>query len=268
MNSEFSYLKDLIEIVEREGKEHNKKKLWSLIARYAQEKIGILAKDDSAKLIAEVHELNLEQYIRLQATKFYEKFPLNELKYDLVTDFIQMEHCRRRDDFEGFSLAVFQQLENVTNYLFTEKNLWGKAKELSQLPMFTSYSKDGLGKRFGITLGEQLMFRKDSNLDLRLNEFFNKESINVNFLIRFKVILYFIYFKEKVTSISDWNQVYALGYNIYLSRNRNHRGSINSESQAIKQEIITRSRYNYYLLFSGFLADFFQKITIAFPEES
>lgn len=69
-------------------------------------------------VIQNIHEYCVEQKIEKQATEFYNSFPINEIRDQLIQDYKKMEHERRRDDFENFCLCLYQQIENITNYLF------------------------------------------------------------------------------------------------------------------------------------------------------
>lgn len=263
MNSDLQYLAKLIEMVDKESDEHSRKKLWSLIGMLAKKEVGTISEKETNLLLSEVHELNMEQYIKVQAKHFYDEFPFPGIKDQLIYDFIEMEHCRRRDDFEGFSLAVFQQLENTITYIFSNDGLWEKGKLKKDTQFFTSVNKDGVLKPYGIqTLGSQLAYIKDvTDKEKIVNNYFLKNQDTVDFVSKFKLVLYFGYFNEVVKTFDEWSQVYNLGYDIYLSRNRNHRGAINTEAQSKKQTTISKNRYKYYLLFLGYLADFMQKIS-------
>ena len=65
------------------------------------------------KRLDSIYELCIEKIIREQATAFYKDFPskLEEIRPTLVNDYIRMERARRRDDFEEFCMAVYQQIE-------------------------------------------------------------------------------------------------------------------------------------------------------------
>lgn len=254
MSTTFTYLKQLIELVEREGDEHSQRKLWSLVSRYAQEQVGELPEKETGRLLAEVHELNLEQYIKVQAERFYESFPHNAIKPTLIADYIEMEHCRRRDDFERFAMAAYQQVENITNHLYTELRLFEKANAEKHTKMYT-----GKTSRYGVTLGEQLVFGKKEEKPAGILKLFAADKLN--YTQRFKVLLYFNYFNETVKTYDEWNDVYQTGYDLYLCRNRNHRGSTDSETQSERNHYLTEHKYRFYFIFMGFLADFVQTIT-------
>lgn len=259
MSTAFTYLKQLIELVEREGDEHNKRKLWSLISRYAQEQVGELPEKETGRLLAEVHELNMEQYIKVQAERFYESFPFASIKSVLINDYIEMEHCRRRDDFERFAMAAYQQLENIVNHLYLQRKLFAEAKIDKEVKMYTATSKDKPAYRYGITLGEQLVFAKKEDRAAAVAKLFAEDKLN--YTQRFKVVLYYCYFNKAVISYDQWNDIYQAGYDLYLCRNRNHRGGTDSETQSDRNQYLTQHKYQYYFIFMGFLADIVQTIS-------
>ena len=81
-------------------------------------------------VIQNIHEYCVEQKIEKQANEFYQSFPIEEIKDQLIQDYKKMEHERRRDDFENFCLSMYQQIENITNYLFEKYILkkWDSSK--------------------------------------------------------------------------------------------------------------------------------------------
>lgn len=262
MKTELSYLSQLITMIGSEGNEAQIKKLWSLVGLLAKKKVGNLKEKESIALLGEMHEFTMEQYIRIQAIHFYDGFPFTEIKQQLIQDFIEMEHCKRRDDFEGFALCAFQQLENITNYIFNEKDVWERLKKERGTKMYTGLNrKDNVAYRWGQTLGDQVTFTiKGANPEKLKADFFLKEKEKVDFLPKYKVILYYSYFKETINSYEDWNRMYDVGYNLYLCRNGNHRGSIHSDWQAAKSIELLDNKYSYYLVFLGYLADLVKNI--------
>jgi hypothetical protein len=262
MNSNLQYLSKLIQIIDTDGNDINKRKLWSLICLLAKKNVGEIPDLETFILVSEVHELNMEQYVRIQALNFYQGFPFGELRSELVNDFVEMEHCRRRDDFERFSMAAFQQIENITNYIFNHFSLFENANKDRDLPMLK-----GRTNRVGGPLGEQLVHYKIQDKKAAVEKLFKTPPDRVEFLPKFKMVLYYSYFNETVKSYDDWNAVFFMGYDLYLSRNQNHRGPNEKNKQIDKLE---SNKYRYYLLFLGFLADFIQKITAKYgvPEEA
>jgi len=262
MNDELKYLVDLINMVRDEEDDANKRRLWSLIAILAKKQIGELSQLDAVSILSEIHELNFEQLIKIQAKNFYSDFTFNDLHSQLVSDFIQMEHSRRRDDFDNFSLAMYQQIENIINHIFINTDIWEKFTDNMFLQFYSR--KDSVNqeiKRWGKPIGYFIFYcNRNENLTDQITKHINRNKFDIEFLPRFKFIFYFICLNGTVGNLEEWNQLINIGTKIYFSRNRNHRGPIRDNKQIEKQNEIYKSKYKYYLLFHGFLADFIQKI--------
>jgi hypothetical protein len=50
----------------------------------------------------------IEDVGRKQAVEFYREFKVQDIQGQLIEDFMQMEHERRRNNFQNFSLHMFQ----------------------------------------------------------------------------------------------------------------------------------------------------------------
>lgn len=260
MGSDLKYLSKLIDMVENEGNDHNRKRLWSLVGMLAKKELGDITDRETKEVLSEVHELNLEQYIRVQAKHFYDDFPFPEIKEQLISDFIEMEHCRRRDDFYRFCIAAYQQIENVTNYLYKKFSYWPEtvAQIGREIPVLSSSRE----KKWNFSLCNQLVYQPDRNifnLDL-VNAYIANEPRDLKFTHKFKIVLFFGYFKNEKINLQQWKTIYDLGDKLYAARNKVHRGTIDTDRQAEKLHSIEKNKYNYYLLLSGFLADFVNKI--------
>lgn len=268
MKSELSYLAKLITMIGEEGNETQIRKLWSLVGLLAKKEVGSLQEKESMDLLSEMHELTMEQYIRVQAIHFYDGFAFPEIKQQLIEDFVEMEHCKRRDDFEGFALCAFQQLENITNFIFNEKGIWERAKFERGNKMYTGLDKNKNPYRYGQTLGSQITFTiQGENPEKLKADFFLKSKDKIDFLPKYKMVLYYSYFNETVKTYDEWNRMYNLCYDLYLCRNGNHRGSIHSDWQSAKKRDLWENKYNNYLRFLGFLADFIKTINLNYNPE-
>jgi hypothetical protein len=261
MNSDLQYLGRLISMIDKDGDDQSRKRLWSLICNLAKNEMGNITEKETTILINEIHELNMEQYIRVQAKHFYDEFPFVEIKEQLVADFIEMEHCRRRDDFYRFCVAAYQQLENITNYLFSKFDYWTATTNQikAELPQLISPTE----KNWNFSLCKQLVYlSKNKDTDtVAINNFLINGLRDLKFNNKFKIVLYWGYFKDEKINYLLWNTSYELGDKLYAARNKVHRGTVDSEKQAVKLSTIEKNKYKYYLLFSGYLADFIHKIT-------
>ncbi len=90
MNSDLKNLSQLIEMIIKDEDEHNRRRLWSLVGMLAKKRIGIIEDKESTTLLSEMHEMNMEQVIKVQAYGFYKDFPLSkEAVTFLMKDFIE-----------------------------------------------------------------------------------------------------------------------------------------------------------------------------------
>ena len=210
----------------------------------------------STEKIDAIYEYCIERVIHDQAKHFYEYFPITELIDQLVVDYCRMEKYRRQNNFEDFCLAVYQQVENITNWFCkrpkfidlykSKKNSKHCFKDKNGNPSY----KDTKGNVE--TIGQVIItsdYSKRKDLEL-MKLYFNE---------RIRAVLYFVYFNEKTTKY-----VFDTKYNelneLYQCRNLNHRGAIQSSFQNDIIEKIKPHKYNYYLKFTGLLVDFVECI--------
>lgn len=188
-------------------------------------------------LIQNIHEYCVEQKIEKQATEFYSSFPIDELKPQLILDYKKMEHERRRDDFENFCLCLYQQIENITNFLFDNNILqnWeiNKNKIAYKFPDGKSITQNDL------ILGNAKDWYANG---------------------KFKAILFYFYFNEKIKVTIPFNERVSIFDEIYQMRNQNHRGSSPSEFQLKTLKKIKGNEAKFYFKFYGFLQDFLSQI--------
>ena len=156
-------------------------------------KVTPIAEIATHPLIKDIHEYCVEKVILKQANEFYKDFSIINLKEELVRDFIKMEHERRRDNFENFSFCIYQQIENITNYLFDEFLIkqWDYEKNKPAIKSYFDYQiKQHTFPKIGARTLKSLIF--DSLDD-------NKWYFNH----KFKVVLFFYYFNKDL--INDFN---------------------------------------------------------------
>ena len=206
-------------------------------------------------LIQNIHEYCVEQKIHKQATDFYASFPITEIKDQLMQDYQKMEHERRRDDFECFCLSMYQQIENISNFLFGNfiERIWESEKtKIAVKSVFDrTQRKYVLPNSGGISL-EQLVFEGNN----RSNWYANR---------KFRAVLYYFYFNEDVTrDYFDFNSVYFIHEEIYQIRNQNHRGGTPNSYQQKTLDKIKGNEARYYFKFYGFLQDFVNSIEASY----
>ena len=202
-----------------------------------------------------IHEYCIEQKIEKQATEFYNSFPIQEIKDQLIQDYKKMEHERRRDDFENFCLCLYQQIENITNYLFETGVVatWNNVKHTIAIKSFydTNQKRYVLPTNEGISI-EKLVFHK-TNPENDLSKWHANN--------KFRAILYFFYFnREIIRDDYAFNSIYFTHQEIYQMRNKNHRGGKTSKFHQKTLDKIKGNESKYYFKFYGFLQDFLTRI--------
>ena len=202
-------------------------------------------------IIQNIHEYCVEQKIEKQATEFYLLFPINEIKDQLKLDYRKMEHERRRDYFETFCLCMYQQIENISNFLFDKRiiNIWESEKsKIAVKSLFDRNQRKYVLPDSGGTSLEQLVFQETDATKWFTNR-------------KFRAVLYFFYFNKNVTRDDfEFNSVYYTHEEIYQMRNQNHRGSTPSPYQQKTLDKIKGNEARYYFKFYGFLQDFVNQI--------
>lgn len=248
---------------------NNLQKLIDFIIELSQFKENSWFKDDlskklssnnlsnfSASQLDEIYEHCLNKIINEHAQRFYSDFKIFSAREKLIQDFIRMERFRRDDNFEDFCLAVFQQIEGIVNELSTI--------EIHELFLKSLHNKTHKikNKKTGIyedqMLWQLILFPGLSNEDLIKKTL--KQLSEWDFMERYKLILYFFYYNQKIYNYQDFQINYFLGNELYQSRNLNHRGGTPSEKQKITIEKVKTNSHKYYFKFLGFLEDLTTKI--------
>ena len=241
-------------------------------------------------VIQNIHEYCVEQKIQKQATEFYKSFPIQEIKEQLIQDYKKMEHERRRDDFEGFCLSMFQQIEAIVNFLFeseliksklqmerkspaflewdSEKKVWARNGNQRLVPFLLmkvnpeknpnslKYNPNSTAPFYDMDeKSEDAYFDKDGKPVIDYNP--NKKSWG--FVNRVRAVLFYYYFKSELKQI-DFDKIYKPVYDLYIMRNQNHRESKPTDNQKEIIDSIEGKEGKYFLKFYGFLEDFISQI--------
>lgn len=198
--------------------------------------------------IDEIYEYCIERVIKEQATQFYKYFPITELKKQLIEDYCRMERFRRKDVFEDFCLAVFQQVECITNWFCLRPKFIdlynGKKNENSSI-VDKEKNPIPIGS---LIIQSEYEKRKETPL---IKLFFNE---------RIRAVLYFVYFGEKTIKYA-FDSKYLEMNELYQCRNLNHRGGDRSDYQENIVSEILPHQYQYYLKFTGLLVDYIEHIS-------
>lgn len=198
--------------------------------------------------------------IKEQASRFYQGFKINSIKESLIQDFIRMERFRRKDGFEDFCLAGFQQVEGIVNYLAGTPFFLEKFNSLRSSPSILKL--DTATKTFfrsGKQTVASLIFM--TNEQNKIVEFCGKQPVDWFFNHRLRAVLYFFYFNQEIKfSTTEFDSIYNTGNQLYLIRNSNHRGGNSTDYQERAKEEIMSNFDRYYFKFLGFLEDFIFKV--------
>lgn len=237
-------------------------------------------------VIQNINEYCVEQKIQQQATNFYKSFPIQEIKDQLIEDYKKMEHERRRDDFEGFSMSMFQQIEAIVNFCFESNYIQSNLKNDRNSSAFIEWNTNT--KKWERKSSQRLVpllllkvnpvrnrkspkYNPNSTASFyeldeqKENDYFENDGRPVidynphkkswSFLNRLRTVLFYYYFRKKMKQ-NEFDSIYNVSNEIYIIRNQNHRESKATPKQ---QKIIDRIHGNeskYYFKFYGFLQDF------------
>lgn len=220
-------------------------------------KSGLAALDDNR--LSDIYEYCIEKIIRKQAEEFYADFPLKlEVPY-LVDDYCRMESFRRKDNFWDFCLALYQQIERITNKLCDSQDLNDIAAGMWHLPAYV-VTGNGISPSIDIrndskyTISSLVLTKtKDPQEDKTAKELRLQAAVD-----KMRAVVYFVGYKACMRS-SDYyayHEITSLLYNIYQCRNMNHRGGVLSPPQQSTINRISVSQSLYCFKFIGVLAQY------------
>ena len=64
----------------------------------------------------QIYEYCIEKVARKQGEEFYSSFPIPSITSSLIDDYVRMEYFKRKDNFQDFCLALYQQIECIINF--------------------------------------------------------------------------------------------------------------------------------------------------------
>ena len=219
---------------------------------------SVLSEDER---INQIYEYCIEEIIRKQANEFYKDFPLQSIKDTLIGDFVRMESFRRKDNFGDFCLALYQQIECMTNRLCEKKELSDITEKMWGYPAYLKVEKGkelSIYNRSGDYTIASLLFRDKTNAFEK-----SRKSLQTQYAIdKIRIIVYFLGYKAmmKGSDYDSFIEITSLLNDIYQCRNMNHRG--NSQNQWEKETFarIIPLKSLYYFKFLGVLAQYVEYI--------
>lgn len=225
---------------------------------FSKELYNILAPTADAK-ISDIHEQCIEKILQEQANGFYRDFVIKEIQPQLIADFIKMEHWRRRNNVQEFCMALYQQIENIINYLSRDSNLILIWRNIRRANFFVDIRAKDIRVRGNGKSIEQSIIYDSKNYGRELNELVAMD--------KFKAILFLIVYKTKVdwNNVSLFNEDFNKGYDIYMTRNLNHRGNIVDENKTKRISYIFDNSTFAMCSLLGFYALFVSGINNGYP---
>ena len=235
-------------------------------------------------MLNKIYEHCIEEIIKRQGKDFYKDFIIEEIKEQLIADWQLMEHHRRRDDLDNFTLCLHQQIENITKHLFRKLNTFNKIKYDAEKIAYsksdgTKYNDGNLSKvkvkQLIINLfeyqGGNFKYKPDNDYTLW---FVQKDPANpkchaIDYRIQLRAIIYYVYFKERVNTPDIFNKIFDLADTVYQVRNRNHRGEeVKGQKTKELYSKIDANKSQYTFIFYGFLAEFINSINQNLKKEN
>ncbi len=204
--------------------------------------------------VDEIYEYCIEKKNRIQAEQFYAGFPISDIIKGLQDDFVKMEFFHRKDSFDEFSMAVYQQIERITNCVCRDDKLNESYIKLIGHPAYiiSQQMSDG-------TWSDDLSNRNTTSTYTIADLLFGKKAfeksksqLSAQYAVdKMYCVLYFLCYQAKL-KLQDYN--YFIYYKdilnaIYQFRNLNHRGSEINEYQKDIIDKIRPHQGKYYFKF-------------------
>ena len=212
--------------------------------------------------INQIYEYCLERVVRKQAEDFYSGFPMQELVNVLVDDYCRMEFFRRKDAFGDFCLALYQQIECVTNNLCSNPDLDYIAKRMWGCPAYVITAKDTPisieNRRYesAYSIASLVFYKKniEEKSESSLQSLYATEKV--------RTVVYYLGYKATMRNADyeSYKEITSLLNDIYQCRNMNHRGSKQTEWEEKTINRIFSQKAVYYHKFLGALTLFIEQI--------
>lgn len=238
-----------------------------------RKKLGAVSPTDVAVVgdqrLDEIYELCIEKIVHKQAEEFYKDFPIQSIVPQLIEDFVRMESFRRKDAFGDFCLALYEQIENMTNKICESVDLDRITAKMWGYPAYVlddGKSEPAIDKRMDKStykIANLIFPGTDSKQNLSNAYVKSRKALQSQFAFdKIRIIVYFYGYKAVMRS-SDYNgykETTALLNDVYQCRNTNHRGNTLNEWEKQTLDRILPQRSVYYFKFMGVLAQYIDMI--------
>ena len=229
---------------------------------FAKELYKLLAPASDAR-ISDIHEQCIESILTQQANEFYKDFVIADLRPQLIADFIKMEHWRRRNNIYEFSLAMYQQVECIVNYISRNNTLCEVFHTMMDCLCFVDAyppTVDNRNPKSSYTV-TQLLFMHDAPTK-------SKEILPSLWAYdKFKAINYFVCHQTMLTNYQfdqfvGENRIFG---ELYALRNRVHRGNDLTEKEIERTKQVESNPSRGFLTLTAFLTWFIDSVNKGYP---
>ena len=229
---------------------------------FAMELYKLLAPASDAR-ISDIHEQCIESILTQQANEFYKDFVIADLRPQLIADFIKMEHWRRRNNIYEFSLAMYQQVECIVNYISRNNTLCEVFHTMMDCLCFVDAyppTVDNRNPKSSYTVA-QLLFMHDAPTK-------SKEILPSLWAYdKFKAINYFVCHQTMLTNYQfdqfvGENRIFG---ELYALRNRVHRGNDLTEKEIERTKQVESNPSRGFLTLTAFLTWFIDSVNKGYP---
>ena len=218
-----------------------------------RKKLGII---DDIRL-NQIFEYCIEKVARKQGGEFYSSFPIPSITNSLIDDYVRMEYFKRKDNFQDFCFALYQQIECITNKICESPILHDIVTKMWGYP---AYIKSEKGKELSISersdgdfsIGKLVLVgdKKVEKSKMALQSLYAIDKI--------RTIVYFLGYQAMMKS-SDYDsfiEITSLLNDIYQCRNLNHRGNTTNQWEQERLDRVLPLKSFYYFKFLGVLAQY------------
>ena len=231
--------------------------------RELRKRLGVPASFSSISLDEEPINRSMERDVRKLAENFYSGFPIPSLITTLVDDYCRMEFFRRKDAFGDFCLALYRQIECITNKLCSNPDLNIIAEHLWGYPAYVKSGQDiqtSIDNRkedSDFSIASLVLFNQTKVVEKSKSALYNLYAID-----KIRAVVYFLGYKAtmKSSDFDGYKELTSLLSDIYLCRKMNNRGIAQTEWGKETVDRIYASKAVYYIKFLGALTLFVEQV--------
>ena len=223
--------------------------------------------------IAEIYEYCIQQILKEQAESLYEGFPLNDIKDELVSDYVKMEKAHRDNNIDDFGIRLYRQIENIVRTLSKDETLNAVVSSLMDVPYLVSGYNPQVHMRQKMTKDMRpvstvadfvLISSKRSSKEDKKNKVLSEQYATD----MARLVIYFVCFGGMMRPgmmFEQWKEQTSTYSDIYSIRNRVHGGGECSEHDLQRYEAMQASATQSYFRLMSFLVFLVEGVKHGFP---